>query len=310
MLTFEPAGNVLGATVRNADLAAPLDAHAVGAIVRALGEYGVLCFPAQRIDAGDLRRFASCFGSLQVGVSGLHEPGVPEVSILSNMIENGRPVGLADAGQDWHTDMSYNEIIGFANVLHALRVPRRNGKALGATLFANMHAAYDALDPALRERLRDATVTHDFNKFWDNMCKRPGSTRAPLTPAQRATRPPSVHPLFLTHPVTGRMVLYCNPGYAIKINELDEIDSDRTLAVLLAHQLQPRFQHRHDWTEGDVLMWDHIGTLHCALPDYASHEHRLIQRCQVMADRIFEPAFLRACGVTHAGVVERTGTPA
>ena len=115
----------------------------------------------------------------------------------------------------------------------------------------------------------------------------------PLTPEQRRRRPPSVHPIFLTHPITGRMVLYCNPGYATRINELDEAESERVLARLFEHQLDPRYQYTHRWTEGDLLVWDHIGTLHNAIADYGADEHRLMKRCQVMATRVFDPAFLR-----------------
>ena len=150
------------------------------------------------------------------------------------------------------------------------------------------------LPAELKERLRDATATHDFNKFWENMRRRPGSQRPPLSEEQRRNRPPSVHPVFLTHPITGETVLYCNPGYAIRINELDEAESDRVLALLFEHQLQPKYQYTHRWTEGDVLVWDHIGTLHNAIADYGPDEHRLMKRCQVMADRIFDPDFRRA----------------
>jgi taurine dioxygenase len=258
----------------------------------------VLCFKQQTISPQNLRDFSARFGGLQIGVSGLHEPGFPEISVLSNVIENGKPIGLPDAGQDWHTDMSYNDTIGFVNVLHAIKVPQRDGTPLGDTLFANMHAAYEGLELELKAQLANYTVTHDFNKFWEGMVKRPGSTRKPLTSEQRATRPPSVHPIFLTHPITGRKVLYCNPGYAIRINELSETESERLLNLLFAHQLQPQYQYRHQWTVGDVLVWDHISTLHNALPDYEPHEHRLMKRCQVMADRIFDPEFVRA--IMHA----------
>jgi taurine dioxygenase len=61
----------------------------------------------------------------------------------------------------------------------------------------------------------------------------------------------------------------------------------------MEHQLQPKYQYAHEWNEGDVLMWDHIGTLHNAVPDYTPDEPRVIMRCQIMADRIFDPAFLR-----------------
>jgi taurine dioxygenase len=293
--TIEPTGHILGATVRGLDLAEPLSNADFAAILHALGAHGVLHFPDQKLEARALRDFSQRFGRIQATLTGRHhERGMPEVGILSNIIENGEPIGITDAGQDWHTDMSYNETIGFLNVLYAVKVPRREGRVLGATVFANTQAAYEDLAPEIKARLRTATATHDFNKFWENMRRRPGSLRAPLSAEQRRRRPPSVHPVFLTHPITGKMVLYCNPGYAIRINELDEAESDRMLATLFAHQLQPRYQYTHHWTEGDVLVWDHIGTLHNAIADYGPEEHRLMKRCQVMADRIFDPAFVRS----------------
>ena len=294
MTTIEPSGEILGATVRGVDLSQPLSDADFATVLVALGRHSVLRFPAQRLEAAALRDFSQRFGRIQAMLTGYHEPGMPEVGILSNVVENGRPIGLADAGQDWHTDMSYNATIGFLNVLFAVKVPCRDGRVLGATAFVSTHAAYDRLPSEIRERLRDATATHDFNKFWENMRRRPGSTRPPLSEERRRERPPSVHPVFLTHPIAGHKVLYCNPGYAIRINELDEAESDRVLAMLFEHQLQPKYQYVHRWTEGDVLVWDHIGTLHNAIADYGPDEHRLMKRCQVMADRVFDPAFLRA----------------
>jgi taurine dioxygenase len=294
-MKIEPTGEILGATVRDVDLAAPLTGADFAELLLALGRHGVLHFPQQSLEAVALRDFSRRFGRIQATLTGRHhEPGMPEVGILSNIIVNGEPIGITDAGQDWHTDMSYNETIGFLNVLYAVKVPRRDGRVLGATMFANTQAAYEDLSSDLKARLRDMTATHDFDKFWENMRRRPGSLRDPLTPEQRKRRPPSVHPVFLTHPITGGRVLYCNPGYAIRINELTETESDRVLETLFAHQLQPRYQFTHTWTEGDVLVWDHIGTLHQAVADYRPDEPRLMKRCQVMADRIFDPDFLRA----------------
>ena len=144
-----------------------------------------------------------------------------------------------------------------------------------------------------KQRLEGMTATHDFNKFWDNMRTRPGSIRPALTPEQRAKRPPAVHPVFMTHPLTGRKVLYCNPGYAIRINELDQAESDRMLDMLFRHQLQDKYIYRHQWRLNDLLIWEHIGTLHNAIPDYGPDEHRLMLRCQVMTTpAVFEPGFL------------------
>ncbi len=294
MIRVERSGKVLGATITGIDLARPLSDANFALILRALGEHGVLRFPNQRLESAQLRDFSARFGDIQRSVTGkFADPAVPEVGILSNIIENGEPIGLADAGQDWHTDMSYNRTVGFTNVLYAVKVPVRDGRTLGNTMFANMHAAYEGLDRALKERLEGMTATHDFNKFWELMRTREGSIRGPLTPEQRAKRPPSVHPVFLTHPLTGRKVLYCNPGYAIRINELPEAESEKVLAELFRHQLQEKYLHTHVWSLNDVLMWDNIGTLHNAIPDYAPHEHRLMKRCQVMATRVFDPEFVR-----------------
>ena len=293
-MRLTPTNETLGVNIEDIDLSQPLGRVEFGQTLRALGEYGVLCFPRQTLDAVQLKAFSEHFGGLQASLTGTYcEPGMPEVMILSNIVEDGQPLGLADAGQDWHTDMSYNDLIGFTNVLYGIKIPRRDGKALGNTVFANMHAAYEGLDDSLKQRLAGMTATHDFNKFWEEMRRRPGSARPALTTEQRAKRPPAVHPVFMTHPITGRPVLYCNPGYVIRINELDEAESDRVLEHLFAHQLQPEYQYSHHWTEGDVLMWDHIGTLHNAIPDYGPDEHRLIKRCQVMADRVFDPGFVR-----------------
>jgi taurine dioxygenase len=294
MIEVVPTGETLGATIAGVDLNDELDRSVFADILRALGRYGVLRFPRQSLDPARQMAFSERFGSLEINVAGaFQEPGMPQVMILSNIKdERGRPIGARDAGQDWHTDMSYSETIAFANVLYALKVPRRDGKPLGGTEFANMHAAYDGLPDDLKTRLDGMTVLHDFNKFWDMMLKRPGTWRKPLTPEQRAKKPPVSHPIFLTHPITRRKVLYANPGYAIRINELPEAESDDILEFLFRHQLEEKFRWVHRWTEGDVLLWDDIGTLHNAHADYGPDEHRLIKRCQVMADRIFDPKFV------------------
>ena len=282
-----PSGKMLGARIEGLDLAKPLAEREVEEIIQAIGRYGVLCFPRQRLSARQHKDFAARFGELEINVaSGAYqEPGIPEVMILSNIVKDGKPIGLADAGQDWHTDMSYSKTIAFANVLYALEVPRRNGKVLGATEFSSMQAAYEGLPENLKSKLAGMTVLHDFNKFWDKMRNEKGSKRPPLTEAQKKAKPPVSHPIFLTHPITGRKVLYANPGYSMRINQLPEKESDEILAFLFEHQLKPEYRYRHEWTEGDLLMWENFGTIHNAIADYGPTEYRLVKRCQVMATR-------------------------
>jgi taurine dioxygenase len=291
MLSIEPTGAILGATVRGLDVR-QMDDTDFARILGALGRYGVLRFPEQQLDIGDLRTFSQRFGDIQ-GPSSAAETDEGHVGILSNLKEGGRYVGSPDAGQDWHTDMSYRDVMGFVNVLYGIRIPRRNGVPLGGTEFANMHAAYDALPEELKTRLADATATHNFEKFWEHMRRDHASERPPMTDEQRRRRPPVVHRLFLTHPITGRKVLYANPGYTTRINELPEHESDEVLQYLFAFQLEPRFRHTHSWTENDLLVWDHLGTIHRAIADYGPDEIRLMRRCQVMATRVFDQSFLR-----------------
>lgn len=283
-----PTGRTLGASVEGLDLSAPLQPESLDSVMRALGRYGVLRFPRQTLTAAQLKAFSAQLGELEINIANaFQEPGIPEVMILSNIIENGKPIGLSDAGQDWHTDMSYSRQIAFANVLYGIKIPMRDGMSLGNTHFCNMHAAYDDLPEDLKRRLDGMTVLHDFNKFWELMRSRQGSRRGPLTEAQRKAKPPVSHPIFLTHPITGRKVLYANPGYSVRINELPEQESDGILGFLFEHQTQPKYQYAHEWQERDVLVWEDFGTIHNAIPDYLPHEHRLIKRCQVMATRFF-----------------------
>ena len=279
-------GRALGARVEGIDLSHPLSNGDFKQILRALGEHGVLCFPAQQLETEAVVRFGRMFGELEINVANtFHEPGFPEVMVLSNMTQQGRALGLADAGQGWHTDMSYSRAVALASVLYALEVPMRAGKPLGDTQFRNMHLAYETLPEAIKRRLAGRTATHDFAKFWNMMRRRPGSRRGPLTSEQRAQKPPVSQPIFRIHPITGRTVLYCNPGYAVHIDGMADGESAELLTFLFAHQAQEKFFYAHAWSQGDVLMWDNIGTVHCAVADYGPDEPRYMRRVQVMATK-------------------------
>jgi len=295
MTELTPSGKILGATIAGLDLSRPLSRGEFALIVRSLGTHGVICFPNQRLDPAALKAFSARFGTLEVNVIGsFQEPGHPEVMTLSNIVENGKPIGLPDAGQDWHTDMSYSKTIAFANVLYGTRIPHRDGRALGNTEFLSMQAAYDDLPGEIRERLQHATALHDFNKYWENARRQEGSKRQPLSAEQRRQKPPVSQSVFLRHPITGRMILYANPGYTIRINGMPERESDELLDFLFRHQLQAKYKYSHQWSENDVLMWDDLVTLHKAVADYGPTEYRLIKRCQVMADRVFDEDYLSA----------------
>jgi taurine dioxygenase len=284
-MNIVPSGQTLGARVENIDLGHPLSDSDFRMVLRALGQHGVLCFPDQTFETPEFSTFARRFGDLEVNVANLfHEPDFPEIMILSNQMRpDGKPVGLNDAGQGWHTDMSYSKDIALANVLHARAVPMRNGKSVGETQFRNMHAAYDELPDELKYKLEGRSATHDFEKFWDVMRQRPGSRRGPLTEEQKRKKPPVSQPLVRIHPITGRKVLYANPGYTMWIDGMDPHESGTILDYLFRHQERADFLYAHRWAVGDVLMWDNIGTVHNAVADYTPGEPRYMRRAQVMA---------------------------
>lgn len=284
-----PSNQSLGAKVIGIDIAKNIQANECEQIIQWLGQYGVLTFPKQEVTPRQLRDFAANFGELEINVAKIaQDPDLPEVMTLSNMVKDGVPLGLSDAGQDWHTDMSYSKLIAFTNVLYGIKIPMRDGKSLGNTEFCNMHAAYEALPKDIQETLENKTITHDFNKFWEKMRSEKGSTRPPLTPEQRAAKPPVSHPAILIHPITKKKVLYANPGYSVRINELDEAKSESLLNYLFEHQLQERFKYAFEWEEKSILMWDNMGTIHNAVADYRPDEHRYIKRLQVAANRFFQ----------------------
>ncbi len=279
---------ILGAKVVDADLSQPLSHHDRELIIQWLGEYGVLAFTNQELSPRQLRDFSGNFGELEINVAKIaQDPELPEVMTLSNMVEDGKPLGLADAGQDWHTDMSYSKMIAFANILYGIKIPHRNGKSLGNTEFSNMHAAYEGLPKDIAQVLENKTITHDFNKFWEKMRQEKGSSRPPLTPEQLRAKPPVSHPAILVHPTSKKKVLYANPGYSIRINELPEDESNELLNFLFEHQLQEKYRYAFEWEEKNVLMWDNIWTIHNAVADYRPDEHRYIKRCQVAANLFF-----------------------
>ena len=287
-MKFETARtSAFHARIADIDLSKPLGPDQQRELEHLLAVHGVISFARQDLTPAQFKHFASQFGELEVNVANTrHVAGFPEIMVLSNIVENGEPIGMRDAGQGWHTDLSYNKVIGYSTILYALEIPSRNGRSLGDTQFCNMHAAYNDLPNDLKKRLEGMTVLHDFDKFWE-MMRRKGSNRPPLSPEQRKNRPPASHPIFLTHPVSGQKVLYADPGYSVKINELSDSESEEILNLLFQHQTQEKYMYSHSWSVGDVLMWDDMTTIHNAVSDYGEHDRRHLQRCQVNATRFF-----------------------
>lgn len=282
--TVTPSGEALGARIDNIDLSKPLTDEEFDIFEKAFHEYGVVAISGKPYDDESLVRFGQRLGELEISVAkSFHHDRIPWVTVLSNMTVDGKPLGSSDAGQMWHTDMSYNRISGRATVLHAHKVPVKDGKPLGDTAFHNMYLAYAALPADLRARLDTMDAVHEFEKLWLTMIAN-GSKRPPYTDAQRAEKPPVVHPVVLTHPWTGRKALYINRGLTKSIIGLSKGESDELLDFLFNHVEKPDYEYRHKWRVGDTLVWDNCASIHLATGGYDTSTPRLMHRVQVLGN--------------------------
>jgi taurine dioxygenase len=293
MLSIEQSGKIMGTTIRGVDLSKPVSDRDFGKILATFGQYTVVRFPNQPLTPAQHIAFTERFGEIHA-LPDYSEPGHPGVNILSNIVENGRNIGNVDAGMIWHKDMTYVPVAGFATILHALKIPHRDGRPLGGTQFINVQAATDDLPADVTQKLNGAIGLHSVAKY-NAVVRAAGSKRANYTdiPDDRK-RPIRAHPMLLAHPVTGKTVLYCDPSHVERIEGLDDADSEHLLQFLADHQLQAKYQYIFDWSEGDVLMWDNFGALHRATLDYGPDEPRLLKRCQAMSEKVRDPAFVKA----------------
>jgi taurine dioxygenase len=276
-LDLSPISPVMGAEVHGIDLAAPMSGDTFAAIRAALNRHMLLRFPAQTLDEAALVSVSRRFGELQVHVlDEYRHPRFPEIYVLSNVDRaTGRTTGRhPDLGTlVWHSDLSFQRRPALATILYGIEVPRAGGE----TLFADLAAAYDALDAATQRRIAGLRAIHDL----DYSRRRAGAP--PMTAAQRAEAPPVAHPLVRTHPETGRKGLYISHHIA-RIEGFADSDSRALLAELMAHATGPRFVYANRWQSGDVVMWDNRATMHRATEYDAAGERRVIHRTVVKGD--------------------------
>ena len=196
----------------------------------------MLVFRDQRITPEQQIAFSRRFGPLQIHV--LHQfalAGHPEVLVVSNIVENGKPIGLGDAGHFWHSDLSYKEKPSLGSLLHAQELPREGGD----TLFANMHLAWDELPAHLRSAVEGRRAEHTYLAQYAELQKR-SPWRPNLSAEQVAEVKPVVHPIVRTHPETARKALFVSEHFTTRIVDLPEDESRALLAELFAHSVQPR----------------------------------------------------------------------
>ncbi len=259
-LAIRPLDAPVGAEVLGLDLNQPLSDADFARIHRAHLDHHVLVFRDQRITPSQQVDFSRRFGPLQIHV--LHQfalAGHPEVLIVSNIVENGRPIGLGDAGVYWHSDLSYKERPSLGSLLHAQELPADGGD----TLFANQHLAWETLPDDLKERIAGLQAEHSYLTKYGELQAR-SSWRPKLTDAQVAQVPPVVHPIVRTHPENGRKALFVSEHFTTRVVGLPEAEGRELLQALFEHSTQPSLVYRHRWSPNDMVFWDNRSVMHLA----------------------------------------------
>jgi taurine dioxygenase len=242
------------------DLAQPLSNGAFREIEEAFFAGQVLVFRAQKLTAPRFLEFARRFGPPEPHVvDQFQHPEYADILILSNVVRDGKPAGLADAGSYFHTDYSYLEMPARATLLYSIEVPRVGGD----TLFANQYAAYDDLPGTMKKRLEGLVGLHHYGNR-DDVEERSRTAASVLTEEQKRKLHWVRHPVARRHPVTGRTALYAVSGSSFGIEGMREGEARALLDELKRHATLEKYRVRLTYGVGDVVIWDNASLLHSA----------------------------------------------
>jgi taurine dioxygenase len=272
-LDVVPLTQHIGAEIRGIDLHEKPDEETIAATHQAWLDHLVIIFPGQKLSQEDLVRVTHYFGEqaqhsrpakyFPKGYSSL----LPGIMLISNIRENGEPIGaLPDGEMMFHHDMIHVELPSKATLLYSVEIPSNGGN----TLFASGYAAYDTLDPAIRNRLEGRWAKHHYNY---------GSTQKGDSRGTEAFGE-CVHPVFRTHEETGKKAVYVNRLMTAGIVDMPQEESEPLLNAVFDHAEKPEFVYEHVWRVDDLLLWDNRCSSH-ARTDFPSTERRLMLRTTV-----------------------------
>jgi taurine dioxygenase len=276
VIEFRPLHGDFGAEVIGAAPDLRVDDATLGAIEAAWFRHGILVFrdldmtPAQQV------AFTRRFGKLHIMVpSEFNLPDHPEVWVVGNAEQDGKPLGLRGAGMGFHTDGEDKTVPNAGSFLCARIVPAEGGD----TLFADMVAAYAALPDDIRRKIAGRRAR--FSRAEMHRINYPDMR--PYTAEELAARPDVFHPLVRRHPRSGRVSLYIG-RWACDIEGLRSDEGRAIVAWLQEFARQDRFVYRHRWRDGDAVLWDNRCTQHCATPFDEARFTRLMHRTTLEGD--------------------------
>ncbi len=270
--------SALGAEVTGIDVSKPVLRSDIDGIEAAWRERLVVVFHGQDLSDPQLIAFSRNFGELDPpGPNPYGEPfnkEHPELNVISNVVENGKPVGnLGDGEAVWHADMTYVDVPPKAALLHALEVPPPN--AGGNTYFANMFSAFEELPATLKTAIEGKVAVHDASRNSAGMLRKGYSVVTDVRQTIGAH-----HPLVRTDQITGRKALFLGRRPNAYVLGLTVRESEALLDALWVHATQPCFAMCHEWQVGDLLMWNNLSVLHRRDP-FDPKTRRVMHRSQI-----------------------------
>ncbi len=273
-LTEHLATEIAGFDVKRVDGAA--GAEAVRSL---LFDRGVLVFRDQRLSPEDLLAFTRLFGEPETPVLDKFTlAGYRNIYVLSNIVENGKPLGSRFDGYGWHTDLSYKVRPSAYTALYGVKVPPEGAD----TLYASAQQAFLSLPEAERNRLRPLTANYSYIALYET---RREPNKPPLSDEQRAQNPDCTHPVVRIHPETGREGIYIGLDDCTGINGMTPEAGRALIKQLYELVAEPRFRYQHKWMANDLVIWDNRMVMHTATPYDIERWQRLLYRTTVIGER-------------------------
>ncbi|MDR3513562.1 MAG: TauD/TfdA family dioxygenase [Caulobacteraceae bacterium] len=264
-----------GGTVEDIDLRTIANGE-VTELRLALVQRGVLVCRSQTLQPEDIVNFARHFGPVEYGVrEDFQLPSNPDVYVISNIVENGKPLGNPNDGFAWHTDLSFLAHPTAFTFLYALETPPEGAN----TEFASAAVSYDRLSDEEKRQYGQIAVRHSYEMLHGT---RKGAR--PLTEAELLAMPDVVHPLVRTHPDTARKALYLGPDTSLPM-DMEPAAGDALIHSLMDRTTQRELVYSHAWRPGDLVVWDNRTMVHRATEYDRGRYRRLMHRVTVRGER-------------------------
>ena len=271
----KPLSNLMGAEITGIDLRNKISKETKAELLKAITNHLVVCIKGQKLSPSKLADVSRLFGKpKQYFVKDETVDDIPEVIVVSNRTREDKPKVYAS---HWHTDDSYRKKPATLTFIYPDILPE-NG---GGTDFINCYSVYDDLPQELKIKIKKLRAVHKWQS------RRNVSEVVKLTKEQEKDTPPVEHPLIRTHPMSNKKSVYINPNRIDHISGFNETDSDKLLDEIYEFSFQDKFQYRHNYEKGDLVIWDNRCTMHKANSDYDVSHLRIMHRVMLEGEAVF-----------------------